>query len=278
MAAASALPPDEDRARACGLRLLELSGIYERGVVRYEAGHETLAIAGLVARQRRLLRAAYLLADSDQRLEASIMLRAMLEFLIRQKWLELDPGLHYVLWAIDDLNARLRIDREIREQDAEAHDEAIEIMQPEMRVQYERELGRMRGQLGQLQERLGLDRPPPYPNLREQAIAVGLGFSYSLAYRFDSQSAAHPSAMAIEQLLQDRPDLGGIRLLPEPPPERGYADPYGVGAFILRDALASAAALVPELQLAGFDEVAAQLDQLRPQSDDQAEPPNPGAA
>lgn len=266
-------PPHEELARACGLRLLELSGIYERGVVRYEAGHETLAIAGLVARQRRLMRAAYLLADSEQRLEASIMLRAMLEFLIRQKWLELDPGLRYVLWAIDDLNARLRIDREIREQDADAHEEAVEIMQPEMRTQYERELVRMRDQLTLLQERLGLDKPPLYPNLREQAIAVGLGFSYSLAYRFDSQSAAHPSAMAIEQLFRDRPDLGGIELLPEPPPERGYADPYGVGAFILRDALASAAALVPELQLAGFDEVAAQLDQLHPQPNEQAGPP-----
>jgi hypothetical protein len=275
MAAEGARPANEELARACGLRLLDLSGIYERGVVRYEAGHETLAIAGLVARQRRLLRAAYLLADSDQRLEASIMLRAMLEFLIRQKWLELSPGLHYVLWAIDDLNARLRIDREIREQDPGAHEGAIEIMQPEIRDQYERELARMRAEFEQLQERLGLDRAPRYPNLREQATAVGLGFSYSLAYRFDSQSAAHPSAMAIEQLFEDRPDLGGIRLLPEPPPERGYADPYGVGAFILRDALASAAALVPELQLAGFDEVAAQLDELHPQVDEQAAPPDP---
>lgn len=275
MAADDVRPANEELARACGLRLLDLSGIYERGVVRYEAGHETLAIAGLVARQRRLLRAAYLLADSGQRLEASIMLRAMLEFLIRQKWLELSPGLHYVLWAIDDLNARLRIDREIREQDPDAQEGAIEIMQPEIRDQYEQELGRMRAQLEQLQERLGLDRAPRYPNLREQAGAVGLGFSYSLAYRFDSQSAAHPSAMAIEQLFEDRADLGGIRLLPEPPPERGYADPYGVGAFILRDALASAAALVPELQLAGFDEVAAQLDELHPQADEQAGPPEP---
>jgi hypothetical protein len=267
--------PSEELARECGLELLELSGIYERGVVRYEAGHETLAIAGLVGRQRRLLRAAYLLADVGQRLEASIMLRAMLEFLIRQKWLELDPGLHYVLWAIDDLNARLRIDREVREQEPEAHEEAIEIIEPEMREQYERQLDRMRRELDQLQQRLGLDRPPSYPNLSEQAIAVGLGFSYSLAYRFDSQSAAHPSAMAIEQLLEDRPNLGGIRLLPEPPPERGYADPYGVGAFILRDAIASAAALIPELQLAGFDAVAARLGELQPRPDEQAAPPEP---
>lgn len=101
---------------------------------------------------------------------------------------------------------------------------------------------------------------------------MGLGFAYSLAYRFDSQSAAHPSAMAIEQLFEDRPDLGGIRLLPEPPPERGYADPYGVGAFTLRDALASAADLIPELRLAGFDEVTARLDTVRPGPEDAAGP------
>lgn len=203
------------------------------------------------------------------------MLRAMLEFLIRQKWLELDPALHYVLWAIDDLNARLRINRELREQGEDAHQEAIEVMQPEMRAQYENELERMRNQLAELRERHGLKRPPRYPNLRDRAIAVGLGFSSSLAYRFDSQSAAHPSAMAIEQLFENRPDLGGIRLLSEPPPERGYADPYGVGAFILRDALASAAALVPELRLAGFDEVTARLAQLHAQPNEQAGPPDP---
>lgn len=257
-----ATTPAERDARECGLELLRLSRIYERGVVRYEAGHQTLAIAGLVGRQRRLLRAAYLLADEEQRLEASIMLRAMLEFLIRQKWLEADPHLHYVLWAIDDLKSRLRIDREIREGNPDAHEAAIEIMTPEMRGVYEGELERMRHQLDGLQQQLGLDRPPQYPTLRGQAQAVGLGFSYSLAYRFDSQSAAHPSAMAIEQPFEDRPDLGGVRLLPEPAPERGYADPYGVGAAILRDALAGAAAVIPELALDGFDVVAARLDAL----------------
>jgi hypothetical protein len=124
--------PDEELARECGLRLLEISGIYERGVARYEAGHETLAIAGL---QRRPLRGAYLLADAGQRLEASIMLRATLEFLIRQRWLQLDPGLHYVLWANDDLKAPLRIDRKVRERDPAVHEKAIEVMQPEIREQ-----------------------------------------------------------------------------------------------------------------------------------------------
>ena len=63
---------------------------------------------------------------------------------------------------------------------------------------------------------------------------------------------------------EDAPDLGGIRLLPEPANARqGVADPYSVCAFILRDALASAAALIPELELEGFDAVAGRLDTLR---------------
>ena len=107
--------PEEKAARECGHQLLALSGIYERGVVRYEAGPETLAIAGLAGRQRGLLRATYVLADAGHRLEASITVGAMLEFLIRQRWLSLDPHLNHMLWQIDDLRARLRIDREIRE-------------------------------------------------------------------------------------------------------------------------------------------------------------------
>jgi len=93
-----------------------------------------LAIVGLVARQRRLLRGAYLLADADQRLEAAILVRAMLEFLVRQLWLQTNPELNYVLWAIADLRARLRIDRELREQAADEHEEALEVMQPAIRA------------------------------------------------------------------------------------------------------------------------------------------------
>jgi hypothetical protein len=255
--------PDETVARECGLTLLEISAIYERGVVRYEAGAATLSIAGLVARQRRLLRAAYLLADAGHRLEASILLRSMLEFLIRQKWLELDPSPHHLLWVADDLRARLRIDREVREHAFAEHGEAIEIMRPEVREAYKLDLERMQEQLEQVRIELGVERIPDFPNLRQQAAATGLAFSYSSAYRFDSQTAAHPSALAIEQLMQDRPDLGGHQLLAEPPPGRGYADPYAVCAFILRDALAGAAALIPELALDGFDEVAERMDVLR---------------
>jgi len=255
-----ALAPEEETARECGLRLIEISGIYEDGVVGYGAPHATLAIAGLVARQRRLLKAAYQLADGGNRLEASILQRSMLEFLIVQKWLALDSQTHFLLWAADDLRARLRIDREMREQVPEARREAI--LRPEVGERYEESLEQMEAQLEQAREELGVERVPPLPSLREMADAVDLGATYSLAYRFDSQSAAHPSPLAIEQLMQDRPELGGIGLLAEPPPERGRADPYAVCAVILREALSGAAALIPELRLDGFDEVVARLEEL----------------
>ena len=71
--------------------------------------------------------------------------------------------------------------------------------------------------------------------------------------------------MAVEQLFVPHPQ--GVRVLADPPPERGYADPYGVGAFILRDALGQAAEQIPELVLEGFDDVAARAsrsDRSRP--------------
>ncbi len=255
-------------ARDCGLRLLELSTIYESMVVRREAGPATLAIVGFVGRQRRLLRGAYLLADAEQRLEASILLRAMVEFLIRQHWMQSNPQRNYVLWMIDDLRARLRIDCEVRKAAPEAHG----VIEPAMREQYERSLEEMQGELERLRQQLGLEKAPSYPNLREQAEAVGLRFAYSLAYRFDSLNAAHPSAMAVEQLFEQHPE--GVRVLPGPPPERGYADPYGVGAVILRDALVHVSEQVPELRLDGFDEVAARMDEILPELEEQPAPPD----
>lgn len=254
-------------ARECGLRLLEISEIYERCVIEYGAGHATLAIVGLVARQRRLLRAAYLLADADQRLEASVFIRAMQEFLIRQKWLQLDPELHHVLWSLEDFRLRLKIDEEIT---AWAKSEGVAlapILKPEVRDEYERQRGWLQKQLTKISDERGLPKAPSYPGLQQQANDVKLGLVYSLAYRFDSQTAAHPSALAIEQLLRDRPDLGGVEVLADPPVERTYADPYATGAFILRDAFASAATHIPEVELDGFDDVAQRLEEITPTPD-----------
>jgi hypothetical protein len=240
------LTPSEESARDCGLRLLDVSEVYERGMITPEAGPQILSVVGLVARQRRFLRAAYLLADEGLRLEAGLIIRAMLEFFIRQQWLQADPELNHRLWARDDLRARMLIDTELR--GLEVH--PAEVMEDDTRDAYQRQLERLDAELELLREERGLARAPTYPNLREQAETVGLGQSYSLAYRFDSLTASHPTALAIEQLLEETPE--GIRVLPEPPPGRGYADPYGVGAAILRGALGSAASLFPELDLPGI--------------------------
>lgn len=260
--------PDQEAARRCGFDLLDLSLIYERGVVRDEAGFGTVAIAGLVARTRRLLRATYVLADEGCALEAAILLRSMVEFLIRQRWLQLSPRLNHVLWAAEDLKARLRMDEEIRGLLPEGHAEAVKIMEPEIREQYRRSLDEMRQQLAQAQAELGLQRAPRFPKLWEQARDAGAQLAYSLAYRYDSHAAAHPSAMAIEQLMEAAP--GGVRLLPAPAAGRAYADPYPVGAFLLNDALKAAGEQIPELVIRGREEVEQRLLALVPRD---ADPP-----
>jgi hypothetical protein len=93
---------------------------------------------------------------------------------------------------------------------------------------------------------------------------AGLDVVYSLAYRSDSL-LVHPTVYAIEQLFEPHPP-DGVRVVAEPRVGRGYADPYSVAAFILRDALTSAAAQRPELALDGLDEVGARLDQVAPPS------------
>jgi hypothetical protein len=82
------------------LGLLDASRIYEGFVIPSYEGRlrrrrfppHRRAIIGLVARQRRFLRAAYTLADAGQALEAVGPLRSMLEFLICQRWLARDPA------------------------------------------------------------------------------------------------------------------------------------------------------------------------------------------
>jgi hypothetical protein len=250
--------------RECGLELLALSTVYERPVVCDEAGVETLAMIGLVARMRRLLRASYRLADAGEILEASILNRAMMEYLFTLRWLQVDPVLHYLLWAAADLRSRLTLDREVREQAEEEYAEAVELMEKDVRDQYEQSLEKMQAQIDEAKQRLG-GKPLRLPSFEQRARAAELPFAYSLAYRFDSMTGAHPTPHAIEQLMVEHPK--GIAILPEPPQERGYADPYGVAAHVLLDALNSAADKIPELRLGdGLEAVQWRLMELVPQA------------
>ena len=62
---------------------------------------------------------------------------------------------------------------------------------------------RYEAHLAEIEEELD-DRPAAYPSLKERATAVGQASTYSLAYRFDSQAAAHPSALALELLFEEK--------------------------------------------------------------------------
>jgi hypothetical protein len=102
------------KARSLGFALLDASRIYEGFVIPSFEGRlrrrrfppHRCAIIGLVARQRRFLRADYTLADAGQVLEAVGPLRSMLEFLICQRWLAHDPDGNWKVWMTDDNAAR----------------------------------------------------------------------------------------------------------------------------------------------------------------------------
>jgi Family of unknown function (DUF5677) len=207
--------------RECGLALLDASEVYESAFVGYEAGKPTLAIIVLIARGRRLARSIFHLADAGDRLEAMILVRTLLEYRVTLRWLILNPELHLLQWERDDLKSRLRIDTEVRALGLEGISDAA-------RARYEATLARVEADLG--------DRPRRFPSFRERTQAIGAEFVYSLIYRFDSQRAAHPSLLALEQLLEHRPEQGGTAVLSEPT-SHGDVDPYAVTATSLLDML-----------------------------------------
>lgn len=119
--------------------------------------------------------------------------------------------------------------------------------------------------------------------MNEQAEAVGNEIDYSLGYRLDSQSAAHPRVLALQTLAEAPPD-GSIRIVAEPAPD-DRLNVYGTGSVYLFEALELAGELIPQLWIEGLDEMGEELQELAvmrlleenpddPQTD---EPPPPAA-
>ncbi len=220
-------------ARECALRLLELSRIYENVTVPRSSPDERAIVVALVARQRSHLNAIIQLADAGLALEAEIIDRTMFEFFVRQKWILLDAVLHRLLWLRDDIQRRFTIDRETREW-AAANNRQVEILRPDVRERLERAREEIDARITQIADQRGLDEPPTYPGLQGQATATGNRIDYSLGYRLNSQGAAHPNALALENLLQQLPG-GDLRVLAEPAPDNRL-NVYGTGAVYLHEA------------------------------------------
>jgi hypothetical protein len=249
----------EAEARACGRQLLELSEVYENVTVPQACPDEWPITVAIVARQRRHLQAVITLADAGLFLEAEIVNRTMFEFFIRQKWLLLDADLHRLLWLRDDINYRFTIDRETREW-AEANGQQVEILRPDVRANLEQACDRINERVTAITAERALARAPTYPALVQQASAVGNRIDYSLGYRLGSQSAAHPSALGLENMLR-RIEGAGVRVLPEPLPQNRL-NVYGIGAIYLHEALHLAGELIPQLRIDDLADIAEQLAEL----------------
>jgi hypothetical protein len=259
------LTPEEDqarraRARECAVELLELSRVYENVIVPPGCPVEWPIVVAIVARQRSHLKAVIQLADAGLALEAEAVDRMMFEFSVRLKWLLLDVELNRPLWLRDDIQRRFTIDRETREW-AEANDREIEILRPDVRESLERTRDQIDARLDELAGERGLDRRPTYPGLEQQATATGNRIDYALGYRLNSQGAAHPNVMALQNLIRELPDDGGLQVLAEPAPENRL-NVYGTGAVYLFDALDVAGELIPRLRIDGLDEVGQTLTEL----------------
>jgi hypothetical protein len=241
------LSVEASSARALGLALLDVSRGYEgfvipsfEGDVKFPAYRR--AIIGLVGRQRRFLRATYTLADNDQVLESIGPLRSMLEFLVCQRWLGLDPDLNVTIWMAQDHASRDLMRGKIRQHTPALHDAAVEALTPEQCQEAEEvAAGRklIAAQLG--------DRRPGRANLEQRAKEVGLSILYDVLYRYESGAGPHPTMTSVDLLLEKHPN--GLVLRGEPTAQFAAPPVYLHGAYLLFEALKGSAELTPALDL-----------------------------
>jgi hypothetical protein len=268
-------------SRECGKRLLELTPSYDDLVVERRLGVFTLAVLALVARARHLLQGAYAAADRGDPLAAAILTRGLTESVLLLAWLNKDPELGEAVWMLDDIRTTLSHHKEVADEERRQRRRARRAGQDVESVAPGRSLGllnraavrlrrrlqaetteRMRNlprQASRLR-RLKVSRTSHLPSFADRAKVADMPWVYSLAYRFDSNAAAHPMPLSLGRFLEDRPE--GIEI--RPTPGGSFPDPYYVPARLFAALLALAGERVDQSQLIrpGLDEVVARLDEL----------------
>lgn len=226
--------PDRSRARACGLRLLEASRAYEDVTFEAEAGALAMVVA-LVGRARRMLRAAYRLADAGEELEAASIRRPMVEYMLRVRWLvEGDVDANVMIWRWEDARVRLLGDQNVR-RDKKA---PVLGMPADDRVRTEL----LKNELAERLRERGIDKPR-MPGVEE---LVGDDSVIYALYRAESQVGAHPTPLAAEQLLTRTKD--GTLRVQDGQVEREeivQVDTYGLCASTLLGLLVAVEAVLP---------------------------------
>jgi hypothetical protein len=268
-------------ARAVGVRLLELTRPYENLVVPAGLGVTKLAVLTLVARARNLLRVTHYLADTGDGSAAALSVRAITESVLTLGWFNRDPELAEAVWMLDELRSRLshheEVAKEERRQRARARraGEPVAALAPgqslgllprsrvrEYRKLQAKERARVKNlpRVARRKKRLRVERIAKMPGFGDRAKVADMPWVYSFAYRFDSNSAAHPTSMALEQFLEVTPE--GIRILPTASGAR--ADPYYVAAALMSALLELAEDHVDHAEIeAGLTEIRAEIERLR---------------
>jgi hypothetical protein len=269
-------------ARECGLRLLRLTRGYENLLVPAGIGIHQLGVLALVARARHLLKIGYEVADLGASMEAAIIVRALNESLLTLAWLDADPELGELVWMLDEIRSRLSHHREVAAEERKQRARARRRAEPVRALAPGETLGLFdRGGLRRFKQyeadaraqidalprkaqrlkKLKVKRVSEVPSFKDRAAVAGMPWAYSLAYRFDSNAAAHPSPLAVQRFLEPHGDW--VRVLPSP--EGAVADPYYVAARLFSALVQVAGRHVDHAAFeAEIGVVVVELDQLAP--------------
>jgi hypothetical protein len=94
----------------------------------------------------------------------------------------------------------------------------------------------------------------------KRAKVAGMPWAYSLAYRFDSNAAAHPTPLAVGRFLEEQ--SGGIEIRSSA--GGSFPDPYYVAARLLAALLELVGERVDQSEVIrpGLDEVVSRLNEI----------------
>ena len=271
-----------DEARAIVDELLELSRGYEALEVPTGLGVPTLGAVGLVARGRHLAKIAERLADDNEPMASAVITRAVVECVLMLAWLHLDSELAGDVWMLDEIRTRLSHHDEVmqlgRRQRARArqHGELVRALAPgeslgllaranvrDLRRTQERLLAEIQTlpRLAARKRRLKLSSFKRVPSWKDVAHASGQEMLYTIAYRFDSNSATHATALAVEQFIESRGELIVVHAEPQGPRPDAYVVLAVMLVLLLEYAgrFADQSALDPELRV-----LRERMERLRP--------------
>ena len=268
------------RAKECGVELLALTQGIEDLPVPAGLGVRPLAVLGLIARARHLLKTVHTTADVGDVLGSALASRAINESVLTLGWLSTDPEMAELVWMLDEIRSRLSHHRDAQAEERRQRRRAkrkgkkvppvlpgksLGILDRKM-VRYLKKTEaetkarteKMKKRARRL-KRLKVKRINRMPGFGDRAAVAGLSWAYHYAYRYDSNAVAHPSPLAVERFLDVRHD--GIHVLGEP---RGSVpDPYVVSARLFAALLELAGHHVDISELEpGLTEIHAKLEDL----------------